>query len=173
MKDILHFTFKQSNIHFSYFILDLLYIYKMEDESVNSIKKHIRELFVFTDVSNNGSLPISELSGILVQMGVQVGEKELQEIIKVVDPLNTSNFKCADLERYLVPRLSKFTVDEFYKSLSIFDFDKDGKISMEDFENAMTTFGNPLLEDELISIKKEIKADVIDIKAYAQNTIKY
>jgi len=36
----------------------------------------------------------------------------------------------------------------------MFDFDKDGIISKEDFQNAMSTYGNALSEEQLDDIGK-------------------
>ena len=77
-------------------------------------------------------------------------------MMKKVDPNNSGQFDQASLENLIRERgKDSDTLEDVVNALRVFDADKDGKISVEEFTYAMVNMGERMTESEI----QEIIAD--------------
>ena len=80
-------------------------------------------------------------------------EAEIQDMMKKIDPSNSGQFGLGNLENLIRERgKDSDTLEDVVNALRVFDADKDGKISVEEFTYAMVNMGERMTEQEIAEI---------------------
>ena len=67
-----------------------------------------------------------------------------------MDPENKGFFTCESIENVIKERgADQESIDDIIDALKAFDKDNDGKITVEDFKNAMMTTGEGMREKDI------------------------
>ena len=113
----------------------------------------IREIFTLFDKNSDGLVNTSELGTIVRALSLNPTEQEVDSMKKSVDPNNTGSFDQNSLISLIGRRARETdTLDSLIDALRVFDQDKDGKLSVEEFKYAMTSLGEQMKPDEVEEI---------------------
>ena len=116
----------------------------------------IKEIFMLFDKNSDGYVHTQELGTLVRAINLNPSEAEIVEMQKKVDPNNSGQFDQASLESLIRERgKDADTLTDVVNALRVFDADKDGKISVEEFTYAMVNMGERMTEQEI----QEIIAD--------------
>ena len=97
-----------------------------------------------------------ELGTLVRAINLNPSEAEIADMMRKVDPSNSGQFGLEALENLIRERgKDPDTLDDVVNALRVFDADKDGKISVEEFTYAMVNMGERMNEQEI----QEIIAD--------------
>ena len=97
-----------------------------------------------------------ELGTLVRAINLNPSEAEIADMMRKVDPSNSGQFGLEALENLIRERgKDPDTLDDVINALRVFDADKDGKISVEEFTYAMVNMGERMNEQEI----QEIIAD--------------
>ena len=105
--------------------------------TVAEVKSH------FMLYSKDQKVSISKLNPLLKSLKLNYKETELLNIIDEIKPDIEGNFTVEKFLRisHLNPETEEYTFREVMSSLTIFDEDNDGKLTIKELETAMTQFG--------------------------------
>ena len=116
----------------------------------------IKEIFMLFDKNSDGFVHTQELGTLVRAINLNPSEAEILEMMKKVDPNNSGQFDLTSLENLIRDRGNDpDTLDDVITALKVFDADRDGKISVEEFTYAMVNMGERMSEQEI----QEIVAD--------------
>ena len=108
------------------------------------------------DKNSDGFVHTQELGTLVRAINLNPSEAEILEMMKKVDPNNSGQFDLTSLENLIRDRGNDpDTLDDVITALKVFDADRDGKISVEEFTYAMVNMGERMSEQEI----QEIVAD--------------
>ena len=108
------------------------------------------------DKNSDGFVHTQELGTLVRAINLNPSEAEIIEMMKKVDANNSGQFDLTSLENLIRDRGNDpDTLDDVVTALKVFDADKDGKISVEEFTYAMVNMGERMTEQEI----QEIVAD--------------
>ena len=105
------------------------------------------------DKNSDGFVHTSELGTLIRAINLNPSEAEILDMMKKVDPANSGQFGLGNLEN-LIRERGKDTdsLEDVINALRVFDADKDGKISVEEFTYAMVNMGERMSEQEIHEI---------------------
>ena len=110
----------------------------------------IKEIFMLFDKNSDGYVHTQELGTLVRAINLNPSEAEILEMMKKVDPNNSGQFDLTSLENLIRDRgADPDTLDDVITALRVFDTDKDGKISVEEFTYAMVNMGERMTENEI------------------------
>ena len=116
----------------------------------------IKEIFMLFDKNSDGFVHTQELGTLVRAINLNPSEAEIQDMMKKVDSNNSGQFNLESLEQLIRERgKDSDTLEDVVNALRVFDADKDGKISVEEFTYAMVNMGERMNEQEI----QEIIAD--------------
>jgi len=80
-------------------------------------------------------------------------EIEISEMMRKVDPHNRGYFTLEELEELVRSRPKDAeSLQDLIEALKVFDSDRDGKVTVEEFKYAMMTMGEKMQEHEIEEI---------------------
>ena len=110
----------------------------------------IKEIFMLFDKNSDGYVHTQELGTLVRAINLNPSEQEIVEMMKKVDPHSAGQFDLTSLENLIRERGNDpDTLDDVITALRVFDTDKDGKISVEEFTYAMVNMGERMTEQEI------------------------
>ena len=110
----------------------------------------IKEIFMLFDKNSDGFVHTQELGTLVRAINLNPSEAEIIEMMKKVDPNNSGQFDLTSLENLIRDRGNDpDTLDDVITALKVFDADRDGKISVEEFTYAMVNMGERMTEQEI------------------------
>ena len=132
----------------------------------------IRKIFsLFSDGKNKQQTHISNLPSILKGLDILLSEKEMEEAKKTYDPTNTSYITVQAIIDIASNRLQcTETREDLIDAMKVFDDDNDGKLTVEQFKNSLTKYGDKISEDdadELITDFDPNNTGFIDIEEFS------
>ena len=102
------------------------------------------------DKNSDGFVHTQELGTLVRAINLNPSEQEITDMIRRVDPNNSGQFNLESLENLIRERgKDPDTLDDVINALKVFDADKDGKISVEEFEYAMVNMGERMTAAEI------------------------
>ena len=108
------------------------------------------------DKNSDGLVHTHELGTLVRAINLNPSEAEIVDMMKKVDPSNSGQFNLISFENLIRERgKDPDTLEDVVNALRVFDADKDGKISVEEFTYAMVNMGERMTEAEI----QEIVAD--------------
>ena len=102
------------------------------------------------DKNSDGFVHTQELGTLVRAINLNPSEAEIQDMMKKVDANNSGQFNLESLESLIRERgKDPDTLEDVINALKVFDADKDGKISVEEFTYAMVNMGERMSEQEI------------------------
>merc|ERR1719469_138169 len=121
-----------------------------EEANGNIRASEIKEIFMLFDKNSDGFVHTQELGTLVRAINLNPSEAEIIEMMKKVDANNSGQFDLTSLENLIRDRGNDpDTLDDVVTALKVFDADKDGKISVEEFTYAMVNMGERMTEQEI------------------------
>ena len=133
----------------------------------------MKEIFDLFDKNSTGRVSVSELGTILRALNLNPTEAEVLEMIKRVDQQGVGSFGLRQLEDLVREREKQANPNAFKElvdALKVFDSDKDGLLSAEEFKHAMMNMGEKMQEyeiDEIINDSELVQNRHIKIETFA------
>ena len=113
----------------------------------------------------------TELGTILRALNLNPTEQEIQDRMREIDSQGSGSFNVEQLEALIQSRgKDSETLDDLKEALRVFDGDRDGKITTEEFKYAMMTMGEKMLEheiEEIINDQDLVSNNYIEIATFA------
>ncbi len=124
-------------------------------------KKLMEEVLDLYDYDNEGVVKREDVRKILFAMGRPLDGDDLQAFKELVDPDETGEIK---KDRFIKAVEATFTlpkddIEELKEAFSLFDVNKDGKVSAKDFRNILVKFGGEFDDQQVDEIFKLIETD--------------
>lgn len=122
----------------------------------------LRKLFHFFDEDGSGEISTEELGGIVEGLGKHPTQKELDELIKVVDYTNDGDVGFDEFVAMLANDTTPtqlfmhIQIREFRDAYKLFDVDGDQSVSRAEFERVLMLFGESSARDS------EMLLDIVD-----------
>ena len=136
-------------------------------------RAEVREIFELFDKNSSGRVSVSELGTIVRALGLNPTEAEVLEMIKRVDVQGIGSFALKQLEDLVKEKEKEINPNAFkelVEALRVFDSDKDGFLSAEEFKHAMMTMGEKMQEyeiDEIVNDSELVQNKQIKIETFA------
>ncbi len=137
-------------------------------------RAEVKEIFDLFDKNSTGRVSVSELGTILRALNLNPTEAEVLEMIKRLDPTGMGSFglkQLEDLVREKEKEVNPNAFKELVDALKVFDSDKDGLLSAEEFKHAMMNMGEKMQEyeiEEIINDSELVQNRQIKIETFAQ-----
>lgn len=113
-----------------------------------------------TTVCAIGKIELSELKQVMLSLGQNPSDKDLQEMINIVDANGDGEI---DFEEFLVMMSMRAeerdTDGELLEAFKLFDLDGGGTISRNELETLMKCLGQDLTTEEITQIIDEVDVD--------------
>ena len=105
----------------------------------------VNEIFNLFDKNSDGKVHTAELGTIVRALELNPTESEILEMQAKVDPHKSGEFTLEALKSLLANRPKDVdSLDDLKEALRVFDSDKDGRITTEEFKYAMMTMGEKM-----------------------------
>lgn len=133
----------------------------------------MREIFELFDKNSSGRVSVTELGTIVRALGLNPTEAEVVDMIKRVDSQASGTFGLRQLEELIRDKEKETNPNAFkelVEALRVFDSDKDGLLSAEEFKHAMMTMGEKMQEyeiDEIVNDGELVQNKQIKIETFA------
>ena len=113
----------------------------------------IRDIFQMFDKNGDGQLAHDEIGSFLVAIGKKNCEKEIANIIEHADADGNGFIEYDEFINYMdeTYTLGGDQIDDLVEAFKIFDVDKSGSISLVEFRNILTKFGESVFTEEDIT----------------------
>ena len=122
----------------------------------------LRELFTFCDKSGSGTIPISEVRGVLKGSKFTLESKDLKRVIQDADEENKGTVSFPQLLAALQKRLREGDPkEELIEAFRVFDLKNTGSVSTEDLIDIIVKFHNEVgvSESEVAQLVKDADFD--------------
>ena len=120
------------------------------DQQQDIQPSEIKEIFMLFDKNSDGFVHTEELGTLVRAINLNPSEAEITDMKRKVDPNNSGQFNLESLENLIRERgKDPDTLEDVLNALKVFDADKDGKISVEEFKYAMVNMGERMTEQEI------------------------
>ena len=107
----------------------------------------IKEIFMLFDKNSDGYVNTKELGTLIRAINLNPTESEITELMRKIDPANSGQFDLSQLEQLIRTRGADIdTLQDIIEALKVFDTDRDGKISLDEFKYAMVNMGERMDE---------------------------
>ena len=137
-------------------------------------RAEVKEIFDLFDKNSTGRVSVSELGTILRALNLNPTEAEVLDMIKRVDQQGIGSFGLKSLEDLVKEKEKSANPNAFkelVEALKVFDSDKDGLLSAEEFKHAMMNMGEKMQEyeiEEIINDSELVQNRQIKIETFAQ-----
>jgi len=119
----------------------------------------IKEVFEVFDKDRDGKIAIHELGLCLRALGNCPTEKEMLGLIKDADPQDSGKFDLKTFEKVAGTKgLRTVSKDELLSAFKAWDKEENGYINVAELRHALTSFGEPLKDNEAEMILTEAGA---------------
>ncbi len=117
----------------------------------------IKEMFKLFDKDGDGKISNDEVSSLLVSLGRESTDEEIENLIKAVDKDGNKTIELNRFVSYMESyyKLSQDKVDNTVNAFKMFDTNGNGCISGLEFKNILMNYGGKLSEKEVEQIFKE------------------
>nr|XP_022331962.1 calmodulin-like protein 12 [Crassostrea virginica] len=117
----------------------------------------LRETFLLFDKDGDGTVNCEELGTVMRQLGQDPSDEELREMIAEVDEDGSGEIEFEEFCAMMANRINQpiDSPEELIEAFEIFDDEKRGYITMEEFRSVMTTLGEKLSHsdvDEMVTM---------------------
>merc|ERR1712167_175756 len=123
-------------------------------------KADLKEAFTLFDTDGSGAIDSSELCTAMAALGFNPKKSEIEKMVKEMDKDGDATI---DLEEFMIMLAEKMNQkdgkEEMLKGFAMFDDDKTGKISFNNFKRVATELGETLTDDQLKEILAEADED--------------
>ncbi|CAG7834951.1 unnamed protein product, partial [Allacma fusca] len=123
-----------------------------EDDGYN---KELKTAFHLLDKNQDGMVSVSEFQIMLKNFGIDVPDKVILALIKQASATGDSLLKETEFLEWISTFLSETPEDiteDLIAAFRVFDKDQNGYITKDELKEAMEMIGEPLTEQELISL---------------------
>ncbi|XP_061173318.1 calmodulin-like [Saccostrea echinata] len=133
------------------------YKVKHDDSLTPEQIAELRETFLLFDRDGDGTVNCEELGTVMRQLGHEPSEEELRQMIAEVDEDGSGEIEFEEFCTMMANRMNQ-PIDspkELIEAFEIFDEEKKGYITMEEFRSVMTTLGEKLSQsdvDEMVTM---------------------
>ena len=114
----------------------------------NSMKEkellHLREVFQAMDTENHGYLDKSEIQDGFKKVGINISKNEVEDLVDKIEDWEHGKINYSDFITAAMDFKSNVSKEKLISAFSYFDFDKTGKISDTDIENALLRSGKKI-----------------------------
>ncbi|XP_048732605.1 uncharacterized protein LOC125649266 [Ostrea edulis] len=118
----------------------------LTEEQINDIK----EAFKVFDKDGDGTVSTEELGAVMRSMGQDPTEKELMDMIAEVDVDGNGDVEFDEFLQMMAKQMQcTDSPDELIEAFQVFDEDKTGHISVDEFRSVMTTLGEQLTDNDV------------------------
>ncbi|CAB9523971.1 Putative calmodulin-like protein [Seminavis robusta] len=125
----------------------------MSQEEIDEYK----EAFGMFDINGDGTIELTELKQVMLQLGQNPAEEDLIEMMRLVD-VNGDNE--IDFDEFLVMMTMRSgerdTEAELREAFKLFDLDGSGTISREELKTLMKNLGQALTDEEIDAMIDEV-----------------
>jgi len=122
--------------------------------------KEYKRLFNLFDKDGNGSITTNELAAVLKEIGKNVTEKELKEMVRKVD---CNENGCIEFDEFIkmlnLKAQAMFKEKEILDAFKAFDQDGNGYISAEELHQVLTRYGENLSSEEAENMVRQADVD--------------
>lgn len=117
----------------------------------------LRETFLLFDKDGDGTVNCDELGTVMRQLGQEPSDEELRQMIAEVDEDGSGEIEFEEFCTMMANRMNQpiDSPQELIEAFEIFDDEKRGYITMEEFRSVMTTLGEKLSHsdvDEMVTM---------------------
>merc|ERR1712216_426854 len=123
-------------------------------------KAELKEAFELFDTDGSGAVDTSELHTAMKALGFNPKKSEIDKMVREMDKDGDATI---DLEEFMIMLAEKMNQkdgkEEMLKGFAMFDDDKTGKISFNNFKRVATELGETLTDDQLKEILAEADED--------------
>lgn len=111
----------------------------------------LRETFLLFDKDGDGTVNSDELGTVMRQLGQEPSEEELRQMIAEVDEDGSGEIEFEEFCTMMANRMNQpiDSPQELIEAFEIFDDEKRGYITMEEFRSVMTTLGEKLSHSDV------------------------
>jgi calcium-dependent protein kinase len=121
----------------------------------NSMKEkellHLREVFQAMDTENNGYLSKIEIQEGFKKVGLNISKTEVDDLVDKIEDWEHGKINYSDFITASMDFKSNVSKEKLISAFSYFDFDKTGKISDSDIENAMLRCGKKIINHNAVN----------------------
>ena len=136
------------------------------------MKDNIEYVFNIYDKTKEGFCKFEDLPMILRALNFNPTTTDLNAYNSAFDIAKKGTFDLKALTKIVEIKLKDTdTYEELYEALKLFDEDKDGKLSVQEFRYAMTQMGDQMKEEEVDDMIKEAdsgQTGYVEIKEYTK-----
>merc|ERR1712188_39651 len=126
----------------------------------DSQRADLSEAFTLFDTDGSGAIDASELCTAMAALGFNPKKSEIDKMVREMDKDGDATI---DLEEFMIMLAEKMNQkdgkEEMLKGFAMFDDDKTGKISFNNFKRVATELGETLTDDQLKEIMAEADED--------------
>lgn len=131
----------------------------MENLSEEKIAE-FRAAFELFDRDRDGTITTKELGTVMKNLGQNLSETELEEMIKQVDLDGNGTIDFKEFLGLMVRKMKDTdTEEELLEAFKVFDRDSNGFITSHELRHVMTSLGESLTPEEIEEMVKEADAD--------------
>ncbi|TFK07491.1 Calmodulin [Platysternon megacephalum] len=119
-----------------------------------------KEAFSLFDKDGDGTITTGELGSIMLSLGQNSTEAELQDMIGELDPDGSGTIDFPEFLSMMARKMRDTdSEEEIREAFRGFDRDKNGYISAAELRHVMTNLGKKLTDEEVDEMLKEADAD--------------
>ena len=132
-------------------------VLKLKDNQLDEF----RECFNAFDEDGGGSIDKNELKELMLSVGQNPTDDDLAEMIRIADADGTGDIDFAEFVTLMAHHMSgsEDTVESLTEAFKVFDASGDGSISPGELKQLLINVGEPVNDDDVDSIIKEVDVD--------------
>ncbi|KAF3322887.1 calmodulin-like protein 11 [Carex littledalei] len=120
----------------------------------------LRQVFLLFDRNNDGCITREELAVVIHQLGLNLTEVDLLDMIREVDIDGNGTIEFHEFISLMAKKLMETETDEEMKeAFEVFDKDQNGLISPTELRNVMVNLGEKLTDEEVAQMISEADLD--------------
>jgi len=122
--------------------------------------QEFREAFSLFDKDGNGRITIKELGVVMLNLGQNPTDNELQDMINEVDADGSGTIEFDEFVQMMRKKSKDTNVEEeMRQAFKVFDQDGNGTISAQELKKVMQNLGENLSDEEIREMIKEADED--------------
>lgn len=139
---------------------DERYYLTKEQRKMLNIKKDtykaMRDVFRTLDEDESGSLEVSELETAFRSMSVECSDKDMENLIKQMDADGNGSVDFFEFCEMVSEKMKVYDPEKDLKeAFAVFDINGDGRVSKEEIQTVVESFGGKMTKEEIDSMLKE------------------
>lgn len=137
--------------------------------------ERMKAVFTLFDYEQCGSIATEDLGTVLRALGKNVTEEQVNKLANLYDNDGTGTLHFSEFYRIVVehqPMRARFTEDEVVEYFKVFDRTKSGDILLEDLIELLLHRGEPLSEEDVTNLVRELTIDGdnrINVRQFVQH----